>query len=142
MRFENDDPSHRKALIRALDSAGFNASEFNSGGGVMHVMMPLIDPYSDNGISSVENPETAKKTADYLKKCKEEASLYIATSSAASNCDIGFIGDDGYGNQVESPLWEHAGTLDDAVNIFLKLWQDRDYWLHEFLEGKLSQMSN
>ena len=138
MRFENDDPSHREVLIQALDSAGLNASEFNSGGDIMHVLVPLIDPYSNSGINSAENPETAQKTAAYLKKCKEDASLYIATGSAASSCDIGFIGDDGCGNQIGSPLWEHAETLDDAVNIFLKLWQERDHWLQEFMEGKLS----
>lgn len=142
MGFENDDPSHRKALIQVLDSAGLNALEFNSGGGIMHVLVPLIDPYSDSEISSAENPEIAQKIITYQKKCKEEVSLYIATGSAASSCDIGFIGDDGYGNQVDSPVWDHAETLDDAVNIFLKLWQERDHWLQEFIEGKLSLMRN
>jgi hypothetical protein len=138
MKFENDEPTHREALIHALSSVGLFATEYNSGGGIMHVMLPLIDPYSNPELVATESPEVSKKVNTFLGECLEIASLSIVTGSSASNCDIGLIGEDGKGSQINWPAWKHAETLDDAVSIFLKLWKQRDRWIQAYMNGELS----
>jgi len=54
-------------------------------------------------------------------------SLYIATNSLRTACEIGLIGDDGRtGAQVSSPEWPRAGSLEEAVALFRAFWDERD----------------
>ena len=137
--FDNDDPTQRQALIEALAAKGLEASDYNSGGGIMHVLIPLVDPYSEPSLVAAESPEVEQKVRSYFEKCPEAASLYIVTGSAMSNCDIGFIGDNGKGGQIETPKWEHADIIVEAVVIFMKLWSQRDQWLNAFIRGDLNR---
>ena len=129
--FDNDNKQHRKELINLLVQNGIFASELNSGGGIMHVVVPLISTYSDPPIIETLDANLLKKVQAYLDTCEFDAELYIATSSAATNCDVGFIGDDGNGNQIVSPTWEHAETIEASLTIFKRLWLARDGWIRK-----------
>lgn len=109
--FDNDDPQHRQQLISLLQEKGINAFELNSGGWTMHVAVALIDSYSEPPVIEAQDPDTRKKVADRLAMLTEAVDFYLVTGSAASNCDIGFIGEDGSGNQISFPSWEHADAL-------------------------------
>ncbi len=138
--YDNDEPEDREKLIQALLLKGLDASEYNSGGETMHVLVPLLDTYSSPPVINVEKPAVAKQVEAFIKSSVESPTLYLVTGSAASNCDIGFIGDDGRGGQVEFASWEHADTLDEAVNVFLKMWKQRDTYLQALVKGELSRI--
>ena len=55
--FDNDDPLQREGLIQALRSADLDASKYESGGGITHVVVPLIDPFSNPPQVSATDPE-------------------------------------------------------------------------------------
>ena len=40
--FENHNPNDRELLIEKLRAKGLPASEFDSGGGILHVIVPLL----------------------------------------------------------------------------------------------------
>jgi hypothetical protein len=74
-----------------------------------------------------------------LKIWPHGSALYIATNSLQSECDIGLMGNDGRTDaQVASAEWEHAGSLDEALSIFQRLWGERDKSLTQFVEGRLT----
>ncbi len=40
--FENDNPNDREQLIEKLQAKGLAAFEFDSGSGILHVIVPLL----------------------------------------------------------------------------------------------------
>jgi hypothetical protein len=136
--YDNDDPVQRANLIKVIAAYGLDAWEFNSGGGIMHVVVTILDTSVEPPIISAQNPDLQGQLEEAVKTWSHEATLYIATNSLRTNCEIGLMGNDGRtGSQVASAEWEHVDSLDEAVFVFRKFWNERDRWLQDFVEGKL-----
>lgn len=111
-RMDNDEPSHRAALIEALRAEGLDAYEYHSGGGLMHVVADLVN--QEDG----------------------EDLLQIATGSVASPCDVALMGWNESGN-VQNEDWIRTPSLRDAVTAFKRYHADRDTWIRRFHAGEL-----
>lgn len=111
--FDNDDESHRRSLIAALQQYGFSAYEYHSGGGCMHVVVDLFNdgPGMTNDI------------------------LQIATGSIESLCDVGLMGWRN-GANAQGSDWKKAATLDEARMAFQHYWQGREQWIQRFLNNE------
>jgi hypothetical protein len=139
MMFDNDDPIQRGHLIRALAAASLGAREFNSGGGIMHVAIAVLNTSVEPPIISAQDPNLRTRLQRTIKTWPHESTLYIATNSLRINCEIGLVGNDGRtGNQVASTEWKYVDSIEEAVSIFQQLWSERDKWLGDFIEGKLA----
>ena len=137
--FDNDDPNQRQDLIRALKSIGLNAWEFNSGGGIMHVVVPLLDRICDPPVVQAQDPEIRSYLENGIKVWPHETCLYIATNSLRTTCEVGLMGNDGRtGNQVTSAEWEHVDSLGEVVSVFQRYWRERDTWLRKLISGELA----
>ena len=135
--FDNDDPAQRKALIQALQACGLGATEYSSGGGIMHVIVPLLDGYGDPPITA-SDPDLRKELEAGLQAWKHEALLCIATGSAYKPCEVGLFGYNGQtGRQVDLQEWKEARSLEEAKALFQRFWDMRDKWLKAFLAGEL-----
>ena len=138
LMFDNDDPAQRKALIRALQASGLDAAEYSSGGGIMHVIVPLLDDSTDPATVNASDPSLRTELETGVLSWPHSASLLIATGSAYKPCDVGLFGYNGRtGEQVELPEWEVAKSLQEAEALFQRFWNERDRWLGFFLDGKL-----
>lgn len=137
--FDNDDPEQREELIQALQAAGLAAGEWDSGGDITHVIVPLLDPYTDPPTINAQDPDLRSEFADCLRGWSYEASLYVATNSLQTACEIGLMGGDGRTDaQVATADWEPVNSLEEAVSLFQRYWNERDRWLRAYLAGKLA----
>lgn len=118
--YDNDIPESRNELIEALNANGLPAYELDSGGGTMHVVVPIIDTTLQPPDANVTDPSILKRIDE---RSDADLLLLIATGSAASNCDNGLFFIDG-----ESPLedWVHADTIQEAVDEFKRRWEMRN----------------
>jgi hypothetical protein len=136
--FENDDPHHRGALLKALRERGLDAVEFNSGGGTMHVIVALIDYVYEPSVNTAESQELRSELENSARGWPHESYLYISTNSLQTNCEIGLMGLDGRtGAQVSHNEWEPVESLEDAVEVFQKYWNERDKWVRAFVADDL-----
>ena len=136
--FDNDNPAHRNALIQALQSSGLEAAEYTSGGGIMHVIVTLLDSYTDPPTINTTDRNLGMELESRLASWSHEAFLCIATGSANEPCEVGLFGYNGQtGGQVELPEWEEANSLQEAEALFWQFWNERDRWLELLLAGKL-----
>jgi hypothetical protein len=134
--FDNDNSAHRGQLIHALSSRGLDAWEFNSGGGIMHVVVSLLDASVIPAIITAKDARLQKVLLEKAESWPSCAQLYIATNSLQSPCEIGLMGNDGVtGDQIGSEQWEMVNTLEEALSIFLRYWEARDRLLETFLSG-------
>lgn len=137
--FDNDAPLQRGNLIEALRATGLEAGEWDSGGGIMHVIVPLLNLYTDPPTICAQDPGLRSKLEVGLQAWLHSASLYIATNSLRTACEIGLVGDDGQtGAQVTTADWEHVDSLEEAVSLFQGYWDERDKWLEAFLRGDIN----
>lgn len=135
---DNNDPIQRNNLSKTLRSAGLDACELNSGGGIMHLVVTILDTTVKPPIMLAQNPDVKSQLEEAMKTWSHQAMLYIATNSLRTNCEIGLIGNDGRtGNQAASLGWKHVDSLDEAVLTFQQFWNERDRWLRDFINGKL-----
>ena len=136
--FDNDDPEQREELIQALQAAGLEAGEWDSGGGITHVIVPLLDPYTVPPTINAQDPGLRSEFEDGLRIWPYEASLYIATNSLQTPCEIGLMGNDGQtGRQAATAEWKPVGSIEEAVSLFQRFWSERDKWLMALLAGDL-----
>ena len=137
--FDNDDPDQRNALIAELQSAGLQAGEWDSGGGITHVVVPLLDPYTDPPAVEAEDVTLKTELSLAVKTWPYEASLYVATNSLQTACEIGLLGSDGRtGRQAGTVKWQPVESIDEAASVFQQFWKDRDQWLRAYLVGEIS----
>ena len=137
--FDNDDPRQRESLVQALHSAGLDAWEFNSGGGIMHVIVTLLDGTVNPPVISAQSSKLRAALENALKTWPHDSTLYIATNSLQSECDIGLMGNDGRTDaQVTAPDWKHVDSLEEAIPVFQEFWSKRDNWLTAFIAGQLT----
>lgn len=134
--FENDDPAQRSKLIDTLNESGLDAWEFNSGGGIMHVIVTLLDFTVDPPIITAHDPELKTQLQKAVSNWPE-AYLYIATNSLNTDCEIGLMGADGAtGGQIEAGNWLPVDSLENAVLKFQGYWHERDKWLRGLLTSE------
>jgi hypothetical protein len=138
--FENDDPSHRSDLIAALAERGLDAWELNSGGGTMHVIVTLCDYSVAPQINTAQDLALRAELHEAAVQWPYAASLYIATNSLQTECEIGLLGIDGRTDaQVSTEEWKPVGSLKEAVDVFQRYWSERDHWLRTYYEGRLKE---
>lgn len=106
----NSNQEDRRRLMEALWSRGYSVSEYSSGGGTVHVVLPLLEEGEDM--------------------------LFIATGDIDSNCDISLIGWHG-GEQVQTDTWISVSTLEEAVLGFERFLSEQNVWLERFRSGEL-----
>jgi len=135
--FENDNPEDREKLVEELIKHDPNAFEWNSGGGIYHVIVPLINPYDDSISIHAQDKNLVEEMQANIAEWPDETYLYISTNSLQSDCEIGLMGQSGNtGNPVSSPDWKFINALDEAVKEFQSIWEDRDEWIKKLLLEK------
>ncbi len=113
IEFDNDLSEHRQALIEALRAEGLGAYEYHSGGGIMHVVVDLVNEEGSDDL------------------------LQITTGSVSSPCDVMLMGWNENGN-VQNEKWTHTPTLREAVEAFRTFLATRQVWIERFRSGALN----
>ena len=132
--FSNDIPKDRQALIESLKSQGIIAFEWNSGGNIMHVVIPIIGIFSEPYTIETEDSDLRLLVEEHIQKSSGDEFLYISTNSLQTECEIGVMGQNGVtGSQFASDEWIHADSLEDATMVVLNLWNERDKWIQNFI---------
>jgi hypothetical protein len=113
LELDSDREDHRRALIRALAEEGLDPYEYHSGGGLMHVVVDLVNEEGGEDL------------------------LQIATGSVASPCDVGLMGWNENGN-VQDESYTRTPMLGDAVAAFKRYWSEKEVWVTRFRAGELN----
>jgi len=136
--FENDNPNDREQLIEKLRAKGLPALEFDSGGGILHVIVPLLQS-SKRGLEiHAQDSELRIELERALEYNPFYPHLFIATTSASTSCEIGLMGEDAYGEVISAYDWELIPDVELAVAIFEGFWNKRDEWLQKWMAGALN----
>lgn len=136
--FENDNPKDREKLIEKLKAKGLPAVEFNSGGGILHVMVPLLRS-SERGLEiHAQDSELRLELESALEYNPYHPHLFVATNNLRTSCEIGLMGEDAYGEVICMYDWELIPDVELAVAIFEGFWNKRDEWLQKWMAGALN----
>jgi hypothetical protein len=136
--FENDNSNDREQLIEKLRAKGLPASEFDSGGGTLHVIVPLLRS-SERGLEiQTQDSELRIELEHALEYNPYHPHLFIATNNLRASCEIGLMGEDAYGEVISVYDWELIPDVDLAVAIFEGFWNKRDEWLQKWMAGALN----
>ena len=135
--FENDNPENREELIRRLIAKGLPAFEFNSGGDIIHVVVPLLQSEEPGFEVNAESVELISEIRRSLVDNSYNPHLFIATNSLRTSCEIGLMGEDAYGDFVSTHEWEFAPDIERAEIVFESFWKDRDDWLKKWLADQI-----
>jgi len=136
--FENDNPEDREELIKRLIARGLPAFEFNSGGAIIHVVVPLVQSTESGFETNAQDGGIISELESVLKNNPYDPHLFIATNSLRTSCEIGMMGEDAYGNFVSTDDWEHAPDIETAQAIFERFWNGRDEWIRRWVASKLN----
>jgi len=136
--FDNENPNDREQLIEKLQAKGLPASEFDSGGGILHVIVPLLRS-SEQGLEiHTQDSELRIELERALEYNPYHPRLFIATNCSRTSCEIGLIGEDAYGEVISTYDWELIPDVELAVAIFEGFWNKRDEWLQKWMAGALN----
>ena len=136
--FENDNPNDRAQLIEKLQAKGLPAFEFDSGGGILHVIVPLLRS-SEQGLEiHAQDSELRLKLERALEYNPYHPHLFIATNCSRTSCEIGLTGEDAYGEVISTYDWELIPDVKLAAAIFEGFWSNRDEWLQKWMAGALN----
>jgi hypothetical protein len=136
--FENDNPNDREQLIEKLQAKGLPASEFDSGGSILHVIVPLLQS-SEQGLEiHTQDSELRIELERALEYNPYHPRLFIATNSSRTSCEIGLMGEDAYGEVISTYDWELIPNVKLAAAIFEGFWNKRDEWLQKWMAGDLN----
>jgi hypothetical protein len=136
--FENNNPEDRAKLIEKLQAKGLLASEFDSGSGMIHVIVPLLRS-SEHGLEiHAQDSELRTEFELALQYNPYHPHLFIATNSLQTSCEIGLMGEDAYGEIISTYDWESIPDLEQAAAIFTGFWKNRDEWIKMWMDGKLN----
>jgi hypothetical protein len=135
--FDNDNPGDREILIGLLQENGLSAFEWESGGGVCHVSVPLIQVGSPFNVINAVNADLISEVQAALQDSPNNPHFLISTNSLRTSCEVGLMGEDLQGNFIASEEWEHTPSSAKALSIFLNFWNHRDSWIREWLQGNL-----
>jgi hypothetical protein len=139
--FDNDDPGDRELLISLLQKNGLAAFEWESGGGVCHVSVPLIQIDNTCNVINAVNANLVYEVQAALLENLNDPHLLISTNSLRTSCEVGLMGEDLQGNFIASEEWEHAPSADIVLSMFLVFWNQRDNWIRKWLQGNLGGKS-
>jgi len=137
--FENDNPQDRRKLVNRLRQISMPASEWESGGGIIHVIVPLLQEGGSGFEINAESEDLILELQTALENNPYNPYLYIATNSLRTSCEIGLMGEDAYGNFVTTKDWEYAPEIKKAELLFEDFWKERDAWLKKWILGGLSR---
>ena len=136
--FENDNPNDRAQLIEKLQAKGLPAFEFDSGSGILHVIVPLLQS-SERGLElHAQNSELRLELERALEYNPYRPHLFIATNNLRTSCEIGLMGEDAYGEVISAYDWELIPDVELAAAIFEGFWNKRDEWLQKWMAGDLN----
>jgi hypothetical protein len=136
--FENDNPNDREQLIEKLQAKGLPAFEFDSGGGILHVIVPLLRS-SEQGLEiHAQNSELHLELERALEYNPYYPHLFIATNCSRASCEIGLMGEHAYGEVISTYDWELIPDVELAAAIFEGFWNKRDEWLQKWMAGALN----
>jgi hypothetical protein len=136
--FENDNPNDREQLIEKLQAKGLPAFEFDSGGGILHVIVPILRS-SEQGLEiHAQDSKLHLELERALAYNPYHPHLFIATTSSRTSCEIGLMGEDAYGEVISTYDWELIPDAKLAVAIFEGFWNKRDEWLQKWMAGVLN----
>ncbi len=136
--FQNDNPNDREQLIEKLQAKGLPACEFDSGGGIFHVIVPLLQS-SERGLElHAQDSELRLEIESALEYNPYHPHLFIATNNLRTSCEIGLMGEDAYGEVISVYDWELIPDVEFAVAIFEGFWNKRDEWLQKWMAGVLN----
>ena len=136
--FENDNPRDRAQLIEKLQVKGLPAFEFDSGGGILHVIVPIL--WSSEGGLEIyaQDSELRIELERALEYNPYHPHLFIATNNLRTSCEIGLMGEDAYGEVISTYDWELIPNVKLAAAIFEAFWNKRDDWLQKWMAGALN----
>jgi hypothetical protein len=136
--FQNDNPNDRKQLLEKLQAKGLPASEFDSGSGIRHVVVPLLQ-LSERGLEiHAQDNELRLELERALEYNPYHPHLFIATNNLRTSCEIGLMGEDAYGEGISTYDWEAIRDVKLAAAIFEGFWNKRDEWLQKWMLGDLN----
>jgi hypothetical protein len=136
--FENDNPNDRQQLIEKLQAKGLPASEFDSGSGIHHVVVPLLQ-LSERGLEiHAQDNELRLELERALEFNPYYPHLFIATNNLRTSFEIGLMGEDAYGEVISTYDWELIPDVKLAAAIFEGFWNKRDEWLKKWMAGALN----
>jgi hypothetical protein len=135
--FDNDNLADRELLIRLLQENGLSAFEWESGSGIFHVCVPLIQVDSPRNVINAEDAGLVSTVQAALQGNPNDPHLLISTNSLRTTCEAGLMGEDLQGKFIASEDWEHAPSSAMALSIFLNFWNHRDDWIRKWLQGNL-----
>lgn len=122
----------------ALEAEGMTPTEFTASDGTAYVILTLLDTRYDPIIIPAEDPELRAYFRKSAKEWPHPAYLYICSGSSAAPWRIGVIGHDGMTDEDYTPdEWKEANSINEAVEEFRNLWDNRDALLNTF-SGDLS----
>jgi hypothetical protein len=130
----NESRSQREALKEALSGANLVPTEYRDRAGKSYVVLPLLDTSVDPMIVAAEDPELRAYFRNSAKTWPEPARLYICSGSSQAPWQVGVIGHDGRSGEDYTPdEWKQAETVEQAVEEFRGLWENRDALLNAFV---------
>ena len=116
--FENHNPNDREQLIEKLRAKGLPASEFDSGGGILQVIVPILRS-SERGLEiHAQDSELRLELERALEYNPYHPHLFIATNNLRTSCEIGLMGEDAYGEVISTYDWEFIPDVELAAAIF------------------------
>ena len=131
--FEVTNANQRRDLIRALRDRGLEAREHTEMGGHRRVVVPLLDNSTDPIQFSGKNPEVVGYVERMAREWPHAAYLYIATGSRTERADVLVVGKKGDSGEIyKTNRSEQAENLDDVLNAFQTLWEERDGLLSDY----------
>ncbi len=136
--FENDNSIDREQLIEKLQAKGLPAFEFDSGGGSLHVIVPLLRSIERGLEIHAQDSEVRLELERALEYNPYHPHLFIATNNLRTSCEIGLMGEDAYGEVISTYDWELILDVELAAAIFEGFWNKRDEWLQKWMAGNLN----
>ncbi len=116
-------------LIKALNRRGMRAREDENG----EVILPLIERNTSVDEIEARNPEVRAYADLATTHPAQDAALFVTTQDMPFPARVGIIGQNsGGGVSYRSDEWYSVTSLDEAVEAFENLWNQRDTFLSSF----------
>jgi hypothetical protein len=115
------------ALITALEEIGLEARRFQDEDGKSYLVVPMLDMTAEHPLVDAKNPELTAYLRNAAQGWGDWAYLYIAAEEIHDGCRVGMIGRNiENGEAYRSDTWQTTTNLQEAVETFKELWDNRD----------------
>lgn len=115
-------------LIEALNRRGMMAREDENG----EVILPLIERNTTADKVEARNPEVRAYADLATTNQAGDAALFVTIQDMPFPARVGVIGQNSGGVSYRSDDWYSVASLDEAVEAFENLWNQRDTYLSSF----------